>query len=94
MYKKFENFKGDIDPFNEEDWTEYDIFVDRPGFKAKHVKGGNRFEWRTEINIDVYFKFLKTKNPRLRDDEMDYYAGFGIGFTLSEEYYKKYPHNA
>lgn len=81
-----------LDPYGEEDWDDdYDIIVEKPGFNARHKKGGGVMEWNYEIKIDDYWNYIKGKNIKFRDKDNDkkFYVGLFAGTVMTKEYFEK-----
>ncbi len=90
-YKLTESVNSN-DPYGEEDWDEdYDVIFERPGFIAKHKKGGSVGEWTWNVNIPNYWLHVIEKNPEWANhaDKKEFYCGFLAGFTLADEFYEK-----
>lgn len=86
MIKKFENFKNDIDPFNEENWEEkdYDYYEERHGLRVWHYEGDPPEKIGWNVNVDEYTKYIIEKNPKknLENDPKGFWAGFGTGILV------------
>jgi hypothetical protein len=90
-FKTFEQNK-EVDPFNEENWNEYDYVFEKPGLSAKHIKGGDDIDWDYYVDEEVVYRTMKEKNP---DDEdvydirnKSYYIGYYVGVHLIREYFE------
>ena len=72
---------------------DYDITIERPGFRAKHKKGTENDGWNFNVyDVPAFRKYLEDKNPEmegLSETGILINIGYGIGLTLSNLYYKK-----
>lgn len=87
---KSPDLSNPIDPYGEEDWNEeYDIIIEKPGFLAKHRKGGEVGSWNWNINIPNYWKYVNGVNPDFDENKKDFYCGLVAGYTMADEYHEK-----
>ena len=95
MIKDFRTFEQnkEVDPFNEENWDEYDLVFEKPGLLAKHIKGGDEYDWEYNVDEEEVYRTMKEKNPDAEDvhdiRNKLYYVGYYVGAHLTREYFEK-----